>query len=244
MSAAVARVGIVQPPMRLTVRHDYDFAGDRALVGDDLVRPEAWDALRTQTTGPFGLPAERATWIAGAEANADVAARADVIDRWLREAGADCVASYGVGAGQLEWLLHRRAPERRLVATDFGPDTVARLGDLFVEATVRTHDLLRDAPLRADVHLLHRIDTELTDDEFRAVLRGFAGERVLVVAAGVLTPLDVALTLVQRVRRRGHLTHAGWARNRAAFETLWGPTHDAVALTVHDLAAWDLRPRG
>ena len=177
MSGAVAGLGIVHPPMRLTVRHHYDFAADRALVGDDLVRPEAWDALRTQTTGPFGLPTERATWIAEAEANADVVARAAAIDRWLDEAGARSVASYGVGSGQLEWLLHRRSPQRDLIATDFGPGTVARLAGLFDEATVRTHDLLRDAPVRADVHLLHRIDTELTDDEFRAVLRGFAAER-------------------------------------------------------------------
>ncbi|HEX6391349.1 MAG TPA: hypothetical protein VFZ89_17935, partial [Solirubrobacteraceae bacterium] len=114
---------------------------------------------------------------------------------------------------------------------------------LFPEAGVRTHDLLRDPPLEADVHLLHRVDTELTDAEFRAVLRRFAGERLLVVATGVVSPLDVALTLLQRVRRRGHLTSAGWARNRAAFEALWAATHDATALTVHDLSAWDLRPR-
>jgi hypothetical protein len=243
MSGAVAAVGIVHVPMRLTVRHDYDFADDRGLVGDNLVRPEAWDALRTQTTGPFALPAERETWIAEAEANRDVGARADVIDRWLRDAGADCVASYGAGAGQLEWLLHRRAPQRRLIATDFGPETAARLAGLFPEATVRTHDLLRDAPLPADVHLLHRVDTEMTDQEFATVLTGFAGERVLVVATGVLRPLDIALSLAQRVRRRGHLTHAGWARNRAAFERLWSATHDAAPMTVHDLCAWDLRPR-
>lgn len=242
MTAPAAAVGIVHAAVRLTVRHVYDFAGDRALVGDDLVRPEAWDALRTQTTGPFGLPAERDTWIAAAESNADLVARADAIDRWLSQAGAGSVASYGVGSGALEWLLHRRAPARRLIATDFGPHTVQRLAGLFPEATVRTHDLLRDAPLRADVHLLHRVDTELTDDEFRAVLRAFAGQRALVVATGVLSSRDLALTLLQRVRRR-HLTRAGWARNRAAFEALWRPTHDATPLTVHDLSAWDLRPR-
>ena len=228
--------------MRLTIRHVYDFAGDRALVGDDLVRPEAWDALRTRTTGPFSLPAERDAWIAGAEADAAVGARAAAIERWLSAAGATSVASYGAGTGALEWLLYRAAPERRLIATDFGPDTVARLAGLFAEATVRTHDLLRDPPLAADVHLLHRVDTELTDDEFRAVLRSFARERLLVVATGVLTVADVALMALQRVRQRG-LTRAGWARTRGAFDALWRDTHSATPMAVHDLAAWDLRPR-
>ena len=45
--------------MRLTVRHHFDFGADRALVGHDLVRPEAWNALRTQTRGPFALPPTR-----------------------------------------------------------------------------------------------------------------------------------------------------------------------------------------
>jgi hypothetical protein len=228
--------------VRLTLRHVYDFAEDRALVGDDLVRPEAWDALRTRTSGPFGLPAEREAWIIAAEADGAIGGRADAIDSWLRAAGADSVASYGVGSGALELLLHRRTPGRRLIATDFGPATVARLAGLFPEAEVRTHDLLSAPPLDADVHLLSRVDTELTDDEFRTVLRAFAGERLLVVATAVISPVDAALQILQRLRHRG-LTRAGWARNRAAFEALWRPTHDATAIVVHDLAAWDLRPR-
>ena len=228
--------------MRLTLRHVYDFAEDRALVGDDLVRPEAWDALRTRTSGPFGLPADREAWTAAAEADGAIVGRADAIDRWLRAAGAESVASYGVGSGALELLLHRRAPGRRLIATDFGPATVARLATLFPEAEVRTHDLLREPPLDADVHLLSRVDTELTDDGFRSLLRAFADERMLVVATAVISPMDAALQLLQRVRHR-RLTRAGWARNRAAFEALWRPTHDATATMIHDLAAWDLRPR-
>ena len=242
MSAAPSGVVLRSGAMRLTLRHVYDFAGDRDLVGDDLVCPEAWDNLRTRTTGPFAIPAERETWVAAAEANAALNARAQAIDGWLESIGAQSLASYGVGGGPLELLLYRRAPGRCLIATDFGPATVARLAGLFPEAEVREHDLLREPPIAADAHLLHRVDTELTDDEFRGVLRSFAGERLLVVATAVISPVDIALTLLQRARHR-HLTRAGWARNRASFEALWRPTHDAMALPIHDLAAWDLRPR-
>src|SRR5215211_4464544 len=67
----------------ITIPHYYDFGTDRGLVGDELLRPDAWDALRTKTRGPFSLPETRGEW----ERNADqwkhglVCARA--IDSWL-----------------------------------------------------------------------------------------------------------------------------------------------------------------
>ena len=39
-------------PMRITLRHHFDFGADRPVVGDDLVRPEAWDALGHGPTAP------------------------------------------------------------------------------------------------------------------------------------------------------------------------------------------------
>jgi len=41
--------------MRVTVRHVVDFGEERELVGDSLVTPVSWDALRTQTDGPFAV---------------------------------------------------------------------------------------------------------------------------------------------------------------------------------------------
>jgi hypothetical protein len=43
--------------------------------------------------------------------------------------------------------------------------------------------------------------------------------------------------------RNRNVSKAGWRRTRATFDTLWRHTHDAHALTFHDLPAWDLRPR-
>src|SRR5437762_1389255 len=45
--------------MRITMRHYFDFGSERALVGDDLARPEAWDALRVRSGGPFAMPESR-----------------------------------------------------------------------------------------------------------------------------------------------------------------------------------------
>src|SRR5690242_13241910 len=121
--------------MRLTIQHYYDFGADRELVGDDLVRAEAWDALRTETAGPFALPADRATWEEAA-GRADIAERARQIDAWLTGHHVTSVASYGVGTAALELNLHRLSPARGLVLTDYGRSTVARLRELMPDVEV------------------------------------------------------------------------------------------------------------
>lgn len=228
--------------MRITIRHHFDFGADRAVVGDDLVRAESWDALRMRTSGAFAVASSRKELEREARARPELGERAKAINRWLEEQGAATVASYGVGGGVLEWWLDQLRPERRLLLADYAPETIERLRDLFPAAEVHRHDLLADPPLPADVHVFHRVDTELTDDEWHAALRRFASERVLVVATEVATPRRLVQEVLLRLRSRS-LTRAGWLRTRGAFEALWRDTHDARPLRLHDLDGWALTPR-
>jgi hypothetical protein len=227
--------------MRLTVRHYYDFGAEREMVGDDLVRPEAWDALRTATTGPFSMPPTRQAWEAQAVERGDIRERAGRIDAVFREHGAHSVASYGVGTGLLELWLHRLAPERRLHCTDYAPSAVARLAELFPEGDVRRHDVFSDPPLEADVHLLHRVDTEFTNRQWRSLMRRFAHQRVLVAATEIIDLRRAVDEMRMRLRGR-NASRAGWIRTRDAFEALWRPTHHATPLSLGDLEGWWLEP--
>jgi hypothetical protein len=223
------------------MRHHFDFGWDRAVVGDDLVRAEAWDALRMRTDGAFSAAASREELERAADGRPEIGERARAIERWLEQQAVDALASYGVGGGVLEAWLLRLGPERPLVLTDYGRETVERLRSLFPEAEVVRHDLLRDAPLDAGAHLFHRVDTELTDEQWREVLRRFAGETILVVATEVATVPRLARELLLRARNR-HLTRAGWLRTRDSFEALWRETHVAEAVRLHDLDGWALTP--
>lgn len=207
------------------------------------MRPEAWDALRTRTDGDFALPSDRTAWEAVATSRPDLARRAQAIDAWLTAQSAGSVGSYGVGGGSLEYLMWRGAPQRRLVVSDYAPGTVARLAAVFPEAEVRRFDLLAEDPLDVDVHLFHRIDTELDNRAWRRVFARFGHSRILVVATEVISARRASWELRTHLRNR-RATRAGWVRNRAAFERLWARTHTGTPLRVHDLHAWDLRPRG
>jgi hypothetical protein len=230
--------------LRATVRHYYDFGADRRIVGADLVTPEAWDGLRLETSGAFSIPGTRIEFERSAEQRPDIAARARAINRWLDGLGARVIASYGVGGATLEWWLQRTRRDRKLIVTDYGEATVERLARLFPGATVRYHDLRRDDPIPADVHLFHRIDTELTNDEWLATMQRFRSVPVLVVAAEVLDLRRFVLELRHRlVQKRRGASKAGFIRTRAALEALWRPTHSAQPLRMYDLEAWALAPR-
>jgi hypothetical protein len=227
--------------MRLTVRHHYDFGADRAVVGDDLIRPEAWDALRTQTSGPFALAETRAAWESTADEHPELEARARRIGELLDARGVRRLASYGVGGATLECWLKRVSPERELVVTDYAQATVDRLAGIFTEAECMRHDLFEDAALDADVHLFHRVDTEFSNEEWGQVFGRFAGLPVLFVAAGQVD-LRGALAEWRKGRRPG-ASRAGWVRTRPALERLWARTHSGHAVDVGDLPAWQLDPK-
>lgn len=227
--------------MRLTVRHHFDFGADRAVVGDDLARPEAWDGLRTRTSGAFALAGTREEWERTADAHPELEARARRLAAVFARHDAHKVASYGAGGATLECWLKRISPDRDLVVTDYAPATVERLRPIFPEAACVVHDLSADPPLEADLHLFHRIDTEFDNRGWHAVFERFRSVPIMFVAAGQVD-LRGALAEVRKGRRAG-ASRAGWVRTRSAIEALWRHTHRGVPVDVGDLPAWELTPK-
>jgi hypothetical protein len=228
---------------RVTIRHYFDFGEDRRLVGERLVRPEAWDAIRMHTDGPFSLPEGRREWEQMADGWEEGRLRAVAIDRVLHSWQVNSLASYGVGGGFLELWLTRLRPKRSLVITDYAPATVARLTKLFREAEVCQHDLLSDEPIHAEAHLFGRVDTEFSDRQWRSIFRRFSDRRILLVATEVID-LQRATAALRLRQTDPNATWAGFIRNRAAFEALWRSTHRSQQLRFGDLKGWALEPRG
>lgn len=236
-------VRLPAPMIPITVRHVFDFGPDRALVGDDLIRPEAWDALRTQTDGAFAMAASTDELDAQADARPEIGQRMREVSDYLTAEGIGTVASYGVGGAIAErWLYRHRRPILNMQISDYGAETVGRLRTIFPEVGVREVDILRGPLLASQMHMLHRVDTELSNAQWRDFFRWHRGERFLVIAAEVAGWRRLAAEV------RGGLVNpdvsrAGWLRNRAAFEWLWRGTHSHRRVRFHDLWAWDLRPK-
>lgn len=226
----------------LTVPHLVDLGGARALVGRHLDGPTGWDALRTATEGPYALPASPEAWRSAADARPEIGERMSALAAWLDGEGVSSLASYGVGAALPELWLARAAPGLALTLTEHAPETVERLAALFAEATVVRHDLRADPPIPADVHLLHRVDGELTKRQWRTVLRRFADARIVFVATEVYSWRRLPADARQLWARR-NWTRSGWQRTEGALRNLWRPTHREAPLRLGDLQAWVLEPR-
>lgn len=223
--------------MKVTLPHYYDFGSARGLIGPDLVRPEAWDAARA-TTGPFGLPTTRRAWEQAASTDAVTAKANDIVDVAGRF-GARTICSHGVGAALIELNIAKRG--MHVICTDFAPRTVERLGVLFPEASVMQHDICSDPPPVADLHLMHRIDSELAAEEWLSVFPRFF-QPILVVPTILLGIRGALRELAVRVVRP-RATRAGWARSEDALRALWLPTHLDERLAVAGAPAFLLTRR-
>jgi hypothetical protein len=228
--------------IRLTLPHRFDFGADAPVVGENLLRSEAWDSLRLETSGAFSIASDRAELERQADAHPEIGERMRLVNAVLRERGVRRLVSYGVGGAMPELWLLRLDPGRALVVTDYAPETAERLRELLPEAEVERHDLLRDPPLDGDLHLFHRIDTELDNEQWRGVYRRFSERTVLIVATEVMPTSEIPRQLLGALRSR-HLTHAGWTRTRSAFESLWRHTHRGTHMDFGDLEGWVLEPR-
>lgn len=226
--------------MRLAVRRVYDFGAERSEVGSTLLSPEAWDAVR-RLPGAFRLADSREEWLAAGSTEPYIS-RATAVVGVASQLGAGSLCSHGVGTALLEQQVQHFAPEIALTCTDFAPDTVERLRSLFEGVELVQSDLRDVESLpQADLHLMHRLDQELSREEWHSVFASLSSS-VLFVPSEILTPVAAVKELVRRVLRP-QATSAGLFRNEAALRDLWAPWFGDRRVAVADEAGFLLTPR-
>jgi hypothetical protein len=100
----------------------------------------------------------------------------------------------------------------------YAPRSVERLRQLFPEARVVAHALKREQPT-ADLQLLHRVDTELSNREWKAVLPRF--RQPILFVPPVLLDSRIVLRELARPMLKRRAIRAGYCRNENAFRHLW-----------------------
>jgi hypothetical protein len=231
--------------VRGSIRSYYDFAEYSGIVGSDLHSPAAWDALRESGAESFSLSERRQSWLDSFLDQAYLRERARVIVGLCREQGLKRVFSIGSGIAAVEYFIKDDDPALHLTCTDYAPKATARLRSVFQECDdVFVFDMMRDEwQLAPDtLYLLHRVDTELSDPEWRSCFERMATgaiSPVLIVASELLTPEKrkrMRHIYLSRKLHRRPLTFSGYLRTRDAFKALWKRNYD----TAHEMPIGDL----
>jgi hypothetical protein len=231
--------------VRKTIRAYSDFAEYADVVGGNLLSPAAWDALRGSGARYFSLYERRQDWLASFADNKELKERAQVIVSLCREQGLSRIFSVGAGIGGLEYLIKTENPDLHLTCTDFAPKATDRLREVFEECDeVEVFDVMQDEwrATPETLYMFHRVDTELSDRDWRRCFARMAASGVspvLVVATELLTPEKKKrmrhLYLSHRLHRKP-LTFTGYVRNREAFRMLWSSGYD----TAREMGVGDL----
>jgi hypothetical protein len=202
-------------------------------AGDDLINRSSWDALRLTcpSDNPFFVYADRHGWQAAAEKNKGLARWAGRLAQHIRARGYSSVVSCGVGGAHLEYWLKHLLPEVDIYCSDYAPQTVERLRQVFPEAReITVFDMLNGAwnvvPGKT-LYLMHRVDAELDDAQWPYIFRKMhqAGVKDIVfVPCGLLTPWiylkNILKPLLYRLIGR-RLVFSGYLRTEHAFRSIF-----------------------
>ncbi len=237
--------------LSLTLPHFYGF--EPGSIGDDrsLTSAASWDRLRqSDQDGSFGFGATRDEWVRRARSHAFLAEQADCIVALLRDWNARQLVSVGVGTAMLEYLIKSAAPDVVLRCGDFAPHSIEQLRTLFPECdAIETMDLHDPtwSPDPSGVLLLNRVDTELSDLEWKEVFRRLHRsqlERIIFIPCELLTAslaVHELRGLATAVRRRRRLARAGYIRTESRllelFAGLYARSYSRVGGT---LPVWTL----
>jgi hypothetical protein len=238
------------------MKHYYYFGKKADALGESLIRPDSWDALRTADSGSqddFLMPETRMAWEEKSLGNVVLNGRADALTDFLRPRYRR-VYSYGVGCAFLEYLLKKRDPMLFVRCSDFTPRTIERLKKVFIEADeIVLFDMLSgtwDNGGSNCIHMFHRVDTEFDDRQWRDIFKRMsrAGiEHVLFIPSEYLT---VKRIVVQKIKyflyswTGRKMTFSGFLRTKERFVSLVSEFYDIVQVVkVGDLTGLLLKLR-
>ena len=225
--------------MELTLKYYYYFDGLEDELGDYLNTPASWDVLRTNDGAQkiFSISEDRETWQKTCLSNEQLKSKAkDIVKIVTPEF--NCVCSFGVGAGYLEYLIKKEEPSLQVKCSDFSPQGIERLKKVFLEADeVVTFDMIQGDWERVDsqgICLFYRVSEMFDDAQWRRVFykmkhAGIKG--MLFVPSEILTFKKILYQqfkyIIFRLLRR-RMTFSGYLRNEQRFISILSEFYEIV----------------
>ena len=197
------------------------------------------------------VPGDRAGWLESLrdfKDGQDIALRrrADEIAALARRRGIAEIFSVGAGAGALEYFLKKSLPSVLLTASDYSGANIERLRRVFTECDdVTVFDITQadwssmgGNDSRSTLVLMYRVDTNLSNRQWRVVFQNMARSRVrnvLFVPANIMTLRSLAKLRMRNVRARLHgevPLFTGYIRNLRMYPRLWNEQYRSESVLL------------
>jgi hypothetical protein len=221
-----------------TIKYYYHLDKNSKISGEWLISKKNWDYLRVddQET-PFSIPKNRHDWIEKSLKDEDIKARAEKIVNLLKKEGLSRVVSVGVGCAFLEYNIKRLFPEVYLSCSDFSPNSIERLKQVFIECdSVEYFDLLSNSWHASEdtLYLLHRVDQEFNDKQWEKIFSDMAGSSIKYVLFLPCQMLTMKIFLKEQIKfliyriLNKKIYFAGYVRTKNTLNGLWEKQYTAI----------------
>jgi len=241
--------------MKLTVKHYYHFGKKAKEVGRNLLSESSWDAVRINDENnetPFSIPEKREDWIKKCVGHEQMVKRAEAIGQFANKKGFKKIISFGCGACFMEYNLKKQYPNIVLECSDFSPNSVRRLKEIFIESEkIYTFDMLKDGFKNENglLYLFHRLDADFGNRQWKDIFKRASDsgvESILFVPCAVDTLKSLAKAIIGRwyqvIIKRSKLSFAGYLRNKDELKHLFLSYYDlSEELNVGDLKGFFLK---
>lgn len=230
-------------PFSLTIKHYQTFGKMAHLLKDnELNSMESWDALRI-THPQFSISKNREEWLLACDAqvkkdgqDGGLLQRAHDVSKLLKEKKLNSIFSVGVGGAGLEYQIKKNSPEMKIVCSEFAPENVSLLKNVFIEADeIIRFDLLRGdwAEIKqkylseSSVCLMYRVDASFSDSQWREIflnLHKTKIKNIIFIPSSFLTLRSIYNRKSRELKwflLQKPVAFSGFLRTKKTFESYW-----------------------
>jgi len=253
-------------PVSFTMKHYQVFdAATPHMKNQALTSIESWEVLRTEHPF-FSIPDTREEWLRTSEVkikkdgqdNRLIERAKEVVDLLTREQVTQ-VFSVGVGGAALEYQIKKAMPQVRMICSDYSPQTVHVLKQVFTECDeIVQFDIEHDNWNTVQeeylgekgICLMYRVDAGVSDEAWHRIFRAMskAGiKKILVIPTGALTLLSIYNRKKRELKwllKRVPVIWSGYVRTKKRFKGMWQLFYADLELSLGGLTSFLLTKKG
>lgn len=216
------------------IKHYYAFGNKMSgTIKQNKLDRNAWENLRKNNKSPkeFAIEKTRKDWIQNCLRQKDYRKTAQIICFIIKNNKWEKIVSLGIGKGILEYYIKKFLPETNMKCTDFTPESLQLLKNVFTECDrFSAFDMLNDnynELENEDVVIINRLSTEFTKKQWKEIFEKLYLSNIhniLYIPTEILTlkmSLDEKRNMIANMLQGKNNIFCGWMYTQNEFKSFF-----------------------